>query len=183
MFARQQERINCALGRVVPLCFALVFALSTAPAFAQSETEPDTVSRFIQRLNAEQGATQQLLADLYRLEQDTLAPESDRVHIFFSTRNVDTTGMASIEMSLNNMRVVNHSFSAAERHRLLRRAVQPIYLSRMAPGTYLLNLVVTLESGVKVKTDSIRLVKTARSKFMDFQLEETPERQITVLQW
>lgn len=164
-------------SRALPLALALFFA-SALPARGDDALQP-----LLNRIASAQASAVDTLTQQYRLEQDLLTPESDRIQVFFSLRNAEKLMLSDVELFVDGARVANHGYTPAERGRLKNRAVQMLYAGRLPQGNHTLRVVAKLESGERIATDTLRFVKANTSRFIEFQLEGEPSRVLTVLQW
>lgn len=158
----------------------LAFLIAGMAAHAAAD---DSVLPLLGRIASAHASAIEVLSDQYTLEQDLLKPQSDRVQVFFSLRNAEKLALSEVEFFLDGSRVVAHSYTPAERNRLKNRAVQMLYAGRLAPGNHTVRVVARLESGDRVATETLRLVKAQASRYIEFQLEGEPVRVLTVLQW
>jgi hypothetical protein len=164
--------------RLTGTLLAFLVAGIASPAAAEPSVVP-----LLSRIASAHASAIEVLSDQYTLEQDLLKPQSDRVQVFFSLRNAEKLALSEVEFFLDGTRVVAHSYTPAERNRLKNRAVQMLYAGRLPPGNHTVRVVARLESGDRIATDTLRLVKAQASRYIEFQLEGEPVRVLTVLQW
>ena len=171
-------RLSFLCRRLTGITVAFLAAVCAATAAAD-----DTGLPLLGRIASAHANAIEVLSEQYTLEQDLLKPESDRIQVFFSLRNAEKLALSDVELFLDGTRVATHSYTPAERTRLKNRAVQMLFAGRVPPGNHTLRVLARLESGDRITTDTLRLVKALTPRYIEFQLEGEPVRALTVLQW
>jgi hypothetical protein len=161
-------------------CFAMLLAAVVAPWTAGAD---DAALGAIDRASRAQAAALDLLQQHHQFEEDLVKRESDRVTIFFSTRQADNLSLAEISLLIDGKRVVSHRYSPDERRGLQGRAVQLLHSGRIEPGVHEFQVVVQLDSGGAIPMAPQKFGKGRSDKFIEIQLIGGAARSYAVLEW
>lgn len=154
-------------------CLVWLLALPTAAV-----ADP-AVEALLDRARAVETKSIGVLLDHFRVEADLLAPDTERLSVFFTEPR--GAAVESVTLALDGKRVAAESF-APPRNGGEQARTRPLLLQGVAPGDYRLSVEVQLAQG-GVLRETLRVVKEQRARFVEIGLDGTPPRRIVAQQW
>ena len=143
----------------------------------------DATMRALDRASQAQAVALDVLQKHHQFEEELVRHQSDRLTVFFSTRQAENLALAEVALAIDGKPVVSHRYSADERRGLQGRAVQLVHAGRIEPGVHEVHLVVTLDNGTTIPMTPRKFSKGRGDKFIEIQLTGGAARSFGLLEW
>ena len=176
MFSREERRRSTfqLVSRFRSIAGALLLSGAASIAVADSGTE-----QLLERALAAETESLAILLDHYRLEEDLLSPDFDRLGVFLTL----PPGLAGeVEQLQLLVDASSHNPVLAVPKPDLPLTV-PLFVQRVGPGTHSIRLDLRLSGGRGVISQTISVDKSAGARFVEFRLRGGRNPQLAVVQW
>lgn len=177
MFSAEERRRFT--NRVADSCRTAVRVVCLVCAMSTGALADDGTKALLERALAAETESLAILLDHYRLEEDLLSPDLDRLGVFLTLPSGLATEVEQIQLLVDASR--HNPALPPEKNRL--PMTLPLFVQRVGPGAHVVRLDLRLTGGRGVISEAVTVDKSASARFVEFRLQGGRSPRLVVIQW
>lgn len=158
---------------------AVLFVMLSSASFVSAEE----FSSLLERSRVVEADSMTLLMKHYRLEEELVLPQNDRLMVFLDMPHGGRVILSELTLYLDDKPVVTHSYSSSELMLLQSRNTQPLYVTRLPPGPHSMKIETKTMQGKVRPMNPYTFIKGPGAKYVEFQLVGSPAREVFAIEW
>lgn len=172
-------RGRLAAVSVLPLAVRIAGALLLSLAAGATALAESGTKALLERALAAEAESVSILLDHYRLEDELLSPDVDRLTVLLSIPAGRAADIEQVQL------LVDASRKSPVLGKLPddRPLTVPLYLERVGQGAHTLQLDLRLGGGRGIVSQGLRVDKAGAARFVEFRLEGERNPRLVARQW